>query len=596
MTTSGRKWAFLSNCLTSAIESEGSIDWFPCPKFDSPSIFSKILDDRTGGYFSVKPDADYKLVSSYVGDSLVLRNTFTTSKGKLEVTDALPIGLSGIIRIYDSKVPFTVDINPLFGYGLTNASIDYVDNGLIFKNTSSQEGLEVSITGKHTVVDEGIIRFFPGKGNIFTVYSKDLRYGIFSNKGFVYPEPRDALNKAIDYWHDQIMLAKEINMYNDAYKRSIATVLGLMYQPSGAIVAAPTTSLPEIVGMNRNWDYRYLWIRDASYAAEALANIGHLAKSRRIIDFMLAVIDPSSKSFDHPLYTIDGTPPPPEETMGWLNGHLGSRPVRVGNAAYMQLQMDVEGAFMNALYTYLMLTESTEYAVESWWAIESIVQWTKDSWDRESTSIWEERQRGQLIGETRRHYVHTKVMEWVAVDRAAKIAQMIGYSEKAKEWETFGNRLRDYILKKGVSAKSGGFVKYYGANEVDASLLTLPLYGFIDAKDKRFVATLKRIEKDLMIEPGLLLRYKHDFLGKDIMRPFTLPSTWLARVYMRMGDSKKANAVIKKLISCSTDLLFFGEHLEPKTWEPRGNFPQLFPHAGLLMALAEYDNPELYNM
>ncbi len=585
--SSGRKWAFLSNGLTSAIEAEGSIDWFPAPRFDSPSIFSKILDESKGGHFSVRPESAYSLKSSYVGDSLILENSFSTPQGSLEVKDFLPLGVSGIARTYRSEVPFIVEIKPLFGYGLTKPDIGKVPSGLVFRNQSSQEGLEVSITGRHKIIDDGVVRVQPGEGTIFALYSKDLRYGLFSNKGLVSTDQPDALGKAAEYWRVQVALAKGCKEYRDAYDRSIAVVLGLTYLPSGAIIAAPTASLPEAIGASRNWDYRYLWVRDASYAAEALASVGYPARARRILDFMLSVMEPSSKPFGHPLYSIDGMPPPPEETMGWLDGHMASRPVRVGNAAYMQVQMDVEGAFIDALYTYLRLSKDASYAAESWWAIESIADWTARSWEKVSTSLWEQRSKP-------RHFVHTKVMEWVAVDRASMIAEMVGQRKKAREWRALAAKMRTAILRDGFSKSLGSFVQYYGAREVDASLLCLPLYGFIDASDRRFKATLKRIEKELMVEEGLLFRYRSDFLGA-VAHPFTLPSTWLARVYLRLGERAQAEAVIRKLVSCSTEHLLLGEHVELKTLEPRGNFPQLFPHAGLLIALAEYDDPGLYS-
>ncbi|MEM3839186.1 MAG: trehalase-like domain-containing protein, partial [Candidatus Micrarchaeaceae archaeon] len=231
---SGRKWAFLSNGLTSAIESAGSIDWFPCPTFDSMSIFSKLLDDKSGGSFCIRPESKaYKLDTKYLGDTLVIQNKFTGADGRLEVEDALPIGLPAIVRKYDSTITFVAEINPVFRYGMINPSIEYLENGLIFRNTSAQEGFEVLINGKYKILERGILRFEPGKGTIFALYSKDLRYGLFSNKSFVYPTPEEALEKTASYWSDQIKIGKEIKSYKEAYKRSVMVVLGLIYQPSG---------------------------------------------------------------------------------------------------------------------------------------------------------------------------------------------------------------------------------------------------------------------------------------------------------------------------------------------------------------------------
>ncbi len=580
-----RKLAFLSNGLTAAMELEGSIDWFPCPRFDSPSIFSRILDKEKGGYFSLRPAGRYRLNSSYVKDTLVLRNVFTTTGGVLETKDFMPLSLSGIMRVYRSSVPFVLDIKPMFKYGLAAPEPRERESGIIFKNKESMEALEVVIRGRYSLISGHRIRMERGSGSVFALYSKDIRYGLFSNAGFVYPEPGEALSNTVNYWRTQLSLAQKVPVHMGAYSRSIAVVLGMIYAPSGAIIAAPTTSLPEITGKGRNWDYRYLWIRDASYAAEALACAGYLSKARRIIDFMLSVLDPASKSFDHPLYSIDGTPPSPERTLYWLAGSRGSGPVRTGNSAYMQVQMDIEGEFMNALYAYLKLSNDLSYAIESWWAVEAITKWVGKAWRLKSTSLWEEH-------EERRHYVHTNVMQWVAVDRARLIAMMIGYAEKARELGKVGDEIRSDVLSKGFSKKANSFVKYYGSTEVDASLLTLPLYGFIKADDPRFLSTLERIERELLAAPGLLLRYRSDFLG-EVLHPFTLLSTWLARVYLRTGERKKAEDTISALLERSTELQLLGEHVDVRTSEPMGNLPQLFPHAGLVQALSEFRRIEL---
>ena len=581
-----RKNVFLSNGVTSVLENSGSIIWFPCPKFDSPSVFSRILDDRRGGYFSITPESEHRLNTHYFRDTLVVENIFSSSEGNLKVTDFMPVGLSAVIRIFESEVPFIADIKPLFNYGMINPSMEDVEGGIIFRNNHSKEGLEVSIEGKYSYVDEGVLSFGPGKGYLFTMYSRDLRYGLFSNKGFVFPNPYDALDKSIRFWTSQVSRARKVSKFSEIYNRSILVALGLTYASSGGIIAAPTTSIPEIVGHSRNWDYRYVWIRDASYAVEALVAAGLSAKAKRILDFLLSVMDPSSKSFDHPLYSIDGTPPPPEETLGWLSGNRNSRPVRIGNSAYMQVQTDTEGDFMSALYSYVEATGDTSYIEDNWLLIESMVGWIGKTWRMQSTSLWEERSGPH-------DFVHTKVMQWVAVDRSARMAEMSRRRGQAIEWKKLADTLRADILDHGFSNEVGSFVQYYGAKEVDAALLTLPLYGFIDAKDPRFVSTLSKIEKDLMISDGLLLRYRQDFLGVAA-HPFTLLSAWLARVYLRAGKKEKAANAIKRLEKVATDLMLIPEHYDYQSGEPRGNIPQLFPHAGIMHAIAELNDPKLY--
>ncbi|ACP39279.1 glycoside hydrolase 15-related [Sulfolobus islandicus M.14.25] len=578
-----RYYEFLSNGITSALIKNGSVEWLPLPKFDSSSIFTRILDEERGGYFSIRPaDEKYDIIhEDYVENTLILRTAFKSEKGKAEILDFLPLSLSGIIRIYESEIDLKVDIKPFFEYGLVTPAIIKARRGLIFRNPKSKEGIEILIGGEYVPLDNTEFTLKKGKGYIYLLYSKDLRYGLFSNKGFVYSEPYEALNKAIKYWKGRLENAKKVNIYRDAYYRSLLVLLGLIYEPSGGIIAAPTTSLPEIIGGSRNWDYRYVWIRDASYSAEALIKAGLLVKARDIISFLTAMVDPSSKSFDHPLYTIDGTAPPAEEILDWLEGHKKSFPVRVGNAAYMQIQMDVEGAYMNALYEYYNTSKDSKYVNEIWWAIEAIAEWTKKSWKWKSTDLWE--QRG-----VEEHFTHTKVMNWVALDRASKLAKELGYKNEAEEWISIAEEIRKDVLDNGYSEKLGYFTRYYGSDSVDSALLTLPLYDFIDAKDPRFLKTHEKIEKDLMISDGFLLRYKDDFMG-SAKHPFTLVSTWLTRVYIRLGEIGKAKKVIEKLISCSTSSLLLAEHLDQNTCEPRGNFPQAFPHAGLVMAIVELE-------
>ncbi|TRM76318.1 glycoside hydrolase family 15 protein [Sulfolobus sp. A20-N-F6] len=575
-------YEFLSNGITSALIKEGSVEWLPLPRFDSPSIFTRMLDEERGGYFSIKPIDNYEIeFEDYFGNTLILRTVFKTNKGKAEVIDFLPLSLSGIIRIYDSEIDMKLEVKPFFEYGLISPSIIKAKRGIIFKNPKSKEGIEILIGGEHEKLDNTEFVLKKGKGYVYLLYSKDLRYGLFSNKGFVYSEPYEALKKAIRYWERRVERAKKVSVYKEAYYRSLLVLLGLIYEPSGGIIASPTTSLPEIVGGSRNWDYRYVWVRDASYSAEALIKASLLVKARDIISFLTSMIDPSSKSFDHPLYTVDGTAPPAEEILDWLEGHEGSFPVRVGNAAYMQIQMDVEGTYMNALYEYFKENHDIQYIYENWWAIEAIAEWTKKSWKMKSTDLWE--QRG-----VEEHFTHTKVMNWVAMDRASKLAKELNYNNEAEEWRSIAEEIRKDILENGYNQKLGYFTRHYGSDDVDSALLTLPLYGFIDPNDRRFLNTLSAIEKELTVSEGLLLRYKNDFLG-NVKNPFTLVSTWLARVYIRLNQLEKAKRVIEKLINCSTTSYLLAEHLEANTCKPRGNFPQAFPHAGLVMAILELE-------
>ncbi|QIW25337.1 glycoside hydrolase family 15 protein [Sulfolobus sp. S-194] len=575
-------YAFLSNGITSALESQGSIDWFPVPRFDSQSIFTKILDNEKGGYFSVRPEEYDRIQEEYIGYSLILKTTFKKNELKAMVIDFLPISLPAIIRLYDTELPLEVNIIPVFNYALINAGTEIVKDGVIYRNPLSKEGIELLVYGNYEIISPYKLIIKPGKGYLYLLYSKDLRYGLFSQKGFVYSKPYEAFSKLIALSEKELSRAKRIRKterFKDIYYRSISVLLGLLYRPSGGIIASPTTSLPEIIGMERNWDYRYVWVRDASYATEALIKANLLTQARRSLDFIISVIDPSSKSFDHPLYTIDGTAPPAEENLDWISGFKNSKPVRVGNAAYLQIQMDIEGAFMHTLHEYYKETQDDEYIDSNYWAIEAIATWVKSYWREPSTDIWEER------GVTR-HYVHTKLMSWVALDRAYKLAEALGYKKEAEEWKSVANEIKEDVMIHGIV--EGSFVRYYGGNEIDSALLTLPLYDFVDANDKIFLNTLRRIENELKIEDGLYLRYKKDFLG-SVVHPFALVTPWMARVYIRLNKVEDAIRLLEKLDKCSNSLKLLGEHIDQKSCEARGNFPHSFPHAGIILSIIELE-------
>lgn len=272
-------------------------------------------------------------------------------------------------------MPFIADIRPVFGYGLVNPKIKLIDGGIIFRNPKSEEGLELMIRGRYkNLPEEGRIKLGKGEGYLLLLYSKDLKYGLSKNMGPSRLCPYEALRGALRYWNTEVKTAKRVNYFIEGYSRSIAVLLGMIYLQSGGIIAAPTTSLPEIIGEGRNWDYRYVWIRDASYAAEALADAGLFSKARRILDFLIGIAESSSRPFNHPLSSVDGTQPIAEKSLDWLRGHKNSRPVRIGNQAYMQDQMDSEGDFINALYCYYKNSRDKGYLKENWPTVESITR------------------------------------------------------------------------------------------------------------------------------------------------------------------------------------------------------------------------------
>ncbi|MEM0122987.1 MAG: glycoside hydrolase family 15 protein [Conexivisphaerales archaeon] len=577
---------FISNGYGAAlISSKASIDWLTLPRFDSPPLFLSLLDERMDYSFRISFGEGVTFKRGYVSGSLILETHAESESGLARIRDLMPQSESSFMRYIKSTMPFSVSIRPAFEYGLINPSFYLKDGGAIFGDPTGKQAFEIKFrwSSRVTNTGRGEWNFEKGSGYILMLYTNDVGYGLFSKKGGVYSIPKEAMKSTIEYWATTKSCCpfEPPSWAKKAFDASLLVALGLIYRPSGAIIAAPTTSLPEIVRSNRNWDYRYAWIRDASFAAKALLKAGFIIKGREILNFLLSVLDPSRKPFNHTLYTVDGGPPPSEKALDWLSGYRGSRPVRVGNAAHLQIQLDIEGEFMKALETYYDLTKDREYLLNNWWAVESIARFTAKSYKMADAGIWEERDRG-------RHYTHSKVMMWNALNVASKLAIELEKVKQYNRWKPKAELVRDYILKNSWDDEARSFVRSFGSKEVDASLLVMPLYGFVEVNDERFKLTLKRIEDEL-VSDYMVFRYRKDFLGKT-RHPFGLANSWMARVKIMQGEREEALKYITRLISCSNDLGLLGEHTDMKTCEPRGNYPQLFTHIGIIEAVIDIQN------
>ncbi|BCS93783.1 alpha,alpha-trehalase TreH1 [Metallosphaera javensis (ex Sakai et al. 2022)] len=560
--------AFISNQITSAILDGTSVVWFPVPKFDSPSIFSKLVDER-GGEFSILPGEVTYMAQEY-RDPMVLTTYVETDQGKMVIQDLIPIGETIIIRKVESEFPFKVVFNPIFYYGLYRPVPD--GNRRINPRGRDCVAFLYEYDGEVEVESDDVWRFSRGRGYLVVNYSSDAKHGPMSERtsrlSLDFSRP---FEKTVEYWRRSLPASKEY--LRELYTTSVAVLLGSIYAPSGGPIASPTTSLPEVVGDSRNWDYRFAWIRDSSIIAEALLDADYVVKARDIINFLLSLINFSSKPFFYPLYTVEGTIPPPEKRLPWLSGFRNSRPVRVGNGASTQVQLDVEGFFMASLYKYFERTGDRVYIYDSLEKITYLADWEAENWRMKDSGIWEDR------GEPR-HYIHSKIMMWVAMDRAGRIMNALGMNDP---WKERREELRSWIFENSGEY----FPRYAGSTEVDASILSASLYGFVDVNDKLFLNTLQRIEKDL-VKDGFVKRYLSDFMG-EAKHPFLLTTLWLARVYIRLGETRKAKDILERLDKVSGTLHLLGEHLDTSTMEFTGNFPQVFVHAQVVSALRELE-------
>jgi GH15 family glucan-1,4-alpha-glucosidase len=559
---------FISNQRTSALIDKTSIVWFPVPKFDSPSVFTKLLDDD-GGEFTIIPQGEIKEIRQYYEHPLVLTtDVIIRSGGRVKITDLLPLGETIIIRKVESDVPFKVLFKPVFKYALYRPII--VRNRFINSKGRDCIAFLYKWEGKVKRLDKYTWKFSGGKGYLVANYSTDVEHGAMSERGKVlnmdFEKP---FENTIKFWED-------FNVEGDhLYKTSVYVLLGSIYSPSGATIASPTTSLPEVIGGSRNWDYRFAWVRDSSITAEALLEAGFIVEARRVINFLLSLINFTSKPFYYPLYTIEGTIPPPEVKLKWLSGYKGSRPVRIGNAASKQIQLDVEGFFLSALYKYYEKTGDKVFIRDVFSKVKHIADWVSQNWLLKDSGIWEDR------GEPK-HYTHSKIMMWVALDRAGKLAESVGESD---EWKESRDKLRGWIMENCV--KDGYLTRYAGGEDIDSAVLSAPLYGFINVEDPIFKNTLQKIESELKIG-NFVKRYKTDFMG-EAKHPFLLTTLWLARVYVRLGRVEEAKEILNEVDRIAGSLHLVGEHVDIEGKEFTGNFPQVFVHAEIVRLIKELE-------
>lgn len=592
-------YGFLSNSHTAALVSpDASIDWLPFPRFDSPAVFCKLLGRERNGFFRITPDNfEGHAHQEYLRDTNVLKTTWSTEKGHAVIHDYLAIGRPELRRLVKSDIPLRVECQPRFHYGLIESAATPIENGVIFRNPLDREAvilivnagdeaskLEIDQTGGSWQLPAGryelILQYIADDEERLVEAADVIKDQIAILKDDLAHEDWNAsLTETILFWrHRLAMLPPYQGPYADAYRRSLLVLYGLTYQTNGAIIAAPTTSLPETIGETRQWDYRFAWVRDGSYAAEALIMAGDHVGSRRFLEFLLNCIDLQGKPFDAPFFHVDGTLIRGEHDLGWLSGYQKSYPCREGNAATRQLQLDIEGDFLYSVYRYFEDTHDEEFLRFYWHRIRLAIDWVENNWRQKDASLWEFRDQDD-------YYTHSELMCWVALYYGAQMADAVQDHEHATRWRRVADRVKRMIEQQGFNTELNSYVQSFGGQAVDAALLVMPLYGFCPADAPRFLGTLKKIEHDL-VKGHWVYRYASDMLG-TAAHPFVLASFWLARLYIRLNRLDEAESLIQGLLGYRTDLGLLGEHADQATGDPRGNFPQGFSHLGVVMALIE---------
>jgi len=559
---------------------DGSIDWYCAPRFDSPSVFAALLDVRKGGKFQLSPTDSFTAKQSYEGETNVLSTIFESKQGRIKLTDFMPCfmekgdlkGLREIHRIADcveGELGLRIIFQPRLDYARGNTTLLETAEGIIAKNRGHQINLASSV--KLRVADSDILthefRLSKGQRAVFV-----LKWGKKPAIPLTRYETSKKLSKTLSYWKRWVGHVKYQGPFRANVVRSCLVLKLLQYAPTGAMVAAVTTSLPESVGTLRNWDYRYSWIRDNALSVIALSEAG---ASREALDYArwLTNLRRHSKEKLQIMMGIGGEREIPETTLDHLEGYRRSSPVRIGNAASKQLQLDVYGILADYVYFLHTLGWTTGQVYEN------LVRYSADKamkeWQSPDSGIWEIRQP--------KMFVESTMWCYVALDRAIKMARELGYDEDWRRWEPVRKKIKSHILSEGWSEKKKAFAMVFGGEDLDAANLLMPLVGFLPAKDPKMSATIQRIREELS-EEDLIYRYKMDDgqLGRE--GAFTVCSFWMVDCLTRLGKLREAEGLLNQLTKRSNHLGLYSEEIDPKTGEALGNFPQAYTHMGLITA------------
>jgi len=569
-------YALIGDCQTAALISRtGSIDWMCLPRFDSGACFAALLGNPENGRWALAPaSAPHRIERAYRDGTLVLDTTFHVDGGVATVTDCMPVRdriphLVRVVRGVRGHVRMAMQLIVRFDYGSLMPWVRKDDGGLyaIAGPDALRLQSDVPLRGRDfTTVGEFDVREGQSVGFALTWHASNVKKPSEVN-------PHEVVVRAEREWREWSSQLRYEGEWRQPILRSLITLKALTHSPTGGIVAAPTTSLPEAIGGVRNWDYRYCWVRDATFTLLALVQSGFIEEARAWREWLLRAVagDPSKLQI---LYGVDGTRRVREEEIAWLPGYENSKPVRIGNAAYEQRQLDVYGEVMDALHHCHVSGLDPE--PEAWNLRRKLLDFLESCWDDPDDGIWE-------VRGPRRQFTHSKVMAWVAFDRAVKRVEAVG-GGPVERWRALRDCIHEDICRKGFDGELGAFVQYYGSKEVDASLLMIPLVGFLPAKDPRVLGTVRAIEANL-VEDGLVRRYRNDpkVDGLPEGEGMFLPcSFWLADNYALADRHADSQRLFCRLLGLCNDVGLLSEEYDPHIGRLVGNFPQAFSHVSLV--------------
>ncbi|AIR96788.1 glycoside hydrolase family 15 protein [Streptomyces glaucescens] len=571
---------------------DGTIDWYCCPAFDAPSVFASILDAERGGAFRLSAAGPAKTKQFYFPDTNVLITRFFTEDGVGEVQDFMPVRgeraeaerhrlIRRVVCVRGSVV-FRAHVAPRFDFGARPHTLRMEDGVAVFASA----GLTLALTATVPLEPDGPdaraeFKLAEGESAVFAL---DQVGGDVAPRRCPRTEAEEEFQATVAYWRRWLSQSRYRGRWREMVHRSALTLKLLTYAPTGAIVAAPTTSLPERPGGERNWDYRYVWVRDAAFCVYALLRLGFSGEAEAFMDFVTRHVSPGDSRASGPLqimYGIDGRTDLTERELPQLEGHQGSAPVRVGNAAAEQLQLDIYGALLDSIYLYDRWARPISSA--QWDDVCALVDWVCAHWDQPDEGIWETRGG-------RRNYLYSRLMCWVAIERGIRIAVRRGLPADLLRWQEARDAVYRRIHSRGWSAKRQAFVQYEGGEVLDAAVLMMPLTKFIAPTDPKWLSTLDALTEEL-VSDSLVYRYDPQ-ASPDGLRgdegTFSICSFWYVEAMVHAGRVDEARLAFEKMLTYANHLGLYAEEIG-HTGDQQGNFPQAFTHLALISAAFHLD-------
>jgi GH15 family glucan-1,4-alpha-glucosidase len=566
---------------------DGAIDWCCLPRFDSGSVFAAILDQERGGTWSIRPAGDWTSTQRYLPRTNILETTFRTAGGVAVLTDFMPVDEDGRpsgphpeihrqVRCTRGRVPMQLVFMPRFEYGARTTRLEQLRNGLFATDRTDQVLTLSSAKPFEWTVEQSAAttRFTVEKGEERWLV---LRY----DDDDIHPVDRYQSARKLDitaaFWARWAAGVRYSGPYRGMVKRSALVLKLLTHAETGAIIAAPTTSLPETIGGVRNWDYRFVWLRDAAFTLAALDAVGHRREADAFMRFLKKVCRHEGGGHLQIMYGIDGRRDLVERQLDHLAGYLGSRPVRVGNGAVGQLQLDVYGEVLETADIWRRNFEMTE---GTWRVLRGLVDWVSRNWQLPDSSIWEV--RGEV-----RHYVFSKVMSWVAMDRGIRMAEELGLDGNTAEWQVQRDTLHAEILQRGWSERHQSFTQAYDDDALDAAALAIPMVRFLPWNHPWVQGTVRAVARELTSADGeLVYRYRHSDGLEGEEGAFSICTFWLAQGLTMIGERERAEQLFRRMLRHANHVGLYSEEIDPQSGAFLGNFPQAFTHIALINCAA----------